>query len=290
MPPTAMQSKHRYLSRSPRWRFCSAWRGSFCNVGGSIRAFRLVSRLSFCLFDKKKRLAMCCVSIPRIAPPELSVLGTCYGHLTMMVHLSAYAFCSGGTGDGGWRRRAFCLLHISLALLCFPRGVRWGCAPQTRAKEPLALWTLLSCGGLGYHKLKTSQKAARQNSRCHASNTRVLCGHLLALVHLSFLRFLFRWRGKRGWRRNAFTYCISLWLCYAFRGEYVGAARPKTAPKSHWLSGLSSAAAGWAATDLKPFSKPHGRTVLIRRQNPGTLETCPAPIYGWASRVAAQTS
>ena len=30
----------------------------------------------------------------------------------------------------------------ALALLCFPRGVRWGCAPQTCAKEPLALWTL----------------------------------------------------------------------------------------------------------------------------------------------------
>ena len=28
------------------------------------------------------------------------------------------------------------------ALLCFPRGVRWGCAPQTCAKESSTLWTL----------------------------------------------------------------------------------------------------------------------------------------------------
>ena len=31
---------------------------------------------------------------------------------------------------------------ITLALLCFPLGVRWGCAPQTCAKESLTLWTL----------------------------------------------------------------------------------------------------------------------------------------------------
>ena len=36
----------------------------------------------------------------------------------------------------------------------------------------------------------------------------------------------------------------SHWLCNAFRGEYVGAARPKPAPKSLRLSGLSSRC-GW---------------------------------------------
>ena len=34
------------------------------------------------------------------------------------------------------------------------------------------------------------------------------------------------------------------WLCNAFRGEYVGAARPKPAPKSLRLSGLSSRCGG----------------------------------------------
>ena len=34
------------------------------------------------------------------------------------------------------------------------------------------------------------------------------------------------------------------WLCYAFRGEYVGAPRPKPAPKSLRLSGLSSRCGG----------------------------------------------
>ena len=32
----------------------------------------------------------------------------------------------------------------TLALLCFPRGVRWGCAPQTCAKESSTLWTLFT--------------------------------------------------------------------------------------------------------------------------------------------------
>ena len=36
------------------------------------------------------------------------------------------------------------LCTIALALLCFPRGVRWGCAPQTCAKESSTLWTLFT--------------------------------------------------------------------------------------------------------------------------------------------------
>ena len=36
----------------------------------------------------------------------------------------------------------FCV--ITLALQCFPRGVRWGCAPQTCAKESSTLWTLFT--------------------------------------------------------------------------------------------------------------------------------------------------
>ena len=40
------------------------------------------------------------------------------------------------------RQSAFCV-NIS-ALPCFPRGVRWGCAPQTCAKESSTLWTLFT--------------------------------------------------------------------------------------------------------------------------------------------------
>ena len=77
-------------------------------------------------------------------------------------------------GNGSWRCGAFCLLHISLALLCFPRGERWGCAPQTAPKSHWLSGLSSRCGGLGYHKLKTLQKATRLNSRTAAGNTRVL--------------------------------------------------------------------------------------------------------------------
>ena len=44
------------------------------------------------------------------------------------------------TESAARRECVFCV-NI-LALLCFPRGVRWGCAPQTCAKESLTPWTL----------------------------------------------------------------------------------------------------------------------------------------------------
>ena len=47
-----------------------------------------------------------------------------------------------GYGAGGAAFVRFCV--GALALLCFPRGVRWGCAPQTCAKESSTLWTLFT--------------------------------------------------------------------------------------------------------------------------------------------------
>ena len=44
------------------------------------------------------------------------------------------------TESAARRECVFCV-NI-LALLCFPRGVRWGYAPQTCAKESSTLWTL----------------------------------------------------------------------------------------------------------------------------------------------------
>ena len=54
-----------------------------------------------------------------------------------------------GTGDGTGCVAFVRLCAGTLALLCFPRGVRWGCAPQTAPKS-LRLSGLSSrCGGVG---------------------------------------------------------------------------------------------------------------------------------------------
>ena len=47
-----------------------------------------------------------------------------------------------GHGAGGAALVRFCA--SALALRRFPRGVRWGCAPQTCAKESSTLWTLFT--------------------------------------------------------------------------------------------------------------------------------------------------
>ena len=71
------------------------------------------------------------------------------GYLPWLVHFGFSRFFmalstgyrGAGNGDGG---AAFVRLCAStLALLFFPRGVRWGSAPQTCAKESSTLWTLL---------------------------------------------------------------------------------------------------------------------------------------------------
>ena len=70
-----------------------------------------------------------------------------------------------------------------------------------------------------------------------------LCGHPTWRVHFWFVRFLTAARGTRGTEPAAWCKCAfsqSHWLCNVFRGESVGAARPKPAPKSLRLSGLSS--------------------------------------------------
>ncbi len=47
-----------------------------------------------------------------------------------------------GLGAGGAAFVPFCV--VILVLKFFPRGVRWGCAPQTCAKESSTLWTLFT--------------------------------------------------------------------------------------------------------------------------------------------------
>ena len=82
------------------------------------------------------------------------------------------------------------------------------------------------------------------------------CGYLPWRVHFGFVRFFMaistgnRGHEKWGYGRTGdgvgggaeCAFALPHWLCCAFRREYVGAARPKPAPKSLRLSGLSSGA------------------------------------------------
>ena len=85
-----------------------------------------------------------------------------------------------GYGDGGAAFVRFCA--STLALKCFPRGVRWGCAPPDCAKESSTLWTLFrgwpsgrvrftrrGCVGANTHPCK---KRKCPNQRTHARKTR----------------------------------------------------------------------------------------------------------------------
>ena len=86
--------------------------------------------------------------------------------------------------------------------------------------------------------------AIRAFSRCWR-------GYLPLWVHFGFGRFFVAIStglpGTRGTglaARHLCAFAQAHWLCYAFRGEYVGAPRPKPAPKSLRLSGLSSRCGG----------------------------------------------
>ena len=76
-----------------------------------------------------------------------------------------------GYGAGGAALVRFCA--GASALSCFPRGVRWGCAPQTCAKESSTLWTLFTLrrGWVGADS-RPYRKRQRPNHRTHACKTR----------------------------------------------------------------------------------------------------------------------
>ena len=118
------------------------------------------------------RLAICCVSIP----PWVVIAGSAFsnrrcGYPALLVHFGLARFFygdpdgerrDGGTretenGGGGAAEERFCV-NIS-ALSCFPRGVRWGCAPQTAPKS-LRLSGLSSrCGGVGLVRIRAVTRA-----------------------------------------------------------------------------------------------------------------------------------
>ena len=124
--------------------------------------------------------------------------------------------------------------------------------------------------------------AIRAFSRCQ-------CGYLPLLVHFGFGRFFMaiptgdRGRGKRSYEgygvrgtglaaRRLCVFAQSHWPCEFFRGEYVGAARPKPAPKSLRLSGLSSRCGGVVLVRVRGHCPP---TSLI-------TGFCPRPHTGSA--------
>ena len=105
------------------------------------------------------------------------------------------------------------------------------------------------------------------------------CGYRAFLVHFGRARFLWRrsrrrteGRGERSRRRDRVRFCVTALALSCFpRGVRWGYA-PQTAPKSHWLSGLSS------------FDSRRG-CVSRRKGLECITETCSAPISG--GRTAA---
>ena len=105
------------------------------------------SRLLFDAQRQTERLAECSVPIP----PWVVIASSAFSDVAwlsdLVDSLRACAFLygdpdgerrDGGTRDtenrvGGAAEERFCV--TALALLCFPRGVRWGCAPQTAPKS-----------------------------------------------------------------------------------------------------------------------------------------------------------
>ena len=81
---------------------------------------------------------------------------------------------TGDAGNGAGGTAFVRLCAATLILLCFPRGIRWGYAPQTCAKESSTLWTLFTlrrgCVGANTHPCKKRQ---RPNHRTHARKARV---------------------------------------------------------------------------------------------------------------------
>ena len=131
---------------------------------GSVAALFLGSRLLFVL-RQTGRLAIRSVPIPPGRDRHSCVLAALFGYLPRLVHFGFVRFFMAistgyegrsyeGHGARGWRRGAGAHCVSLLALTCFPRGERWGCAPQTAPKS-LRLSGLSSrCGGVGLVRVR----------------------------------------------------------------------------------------------------------------------------------------
>ena len=101
---------------------------------------------------------MCSVPIPPGRDRHLCVLNASARLSSLAGSLRVWAFLYGdldelpGNGTGGAAFVHFCA--VALALKFFPRGVRWGCAPQTAPKS-LRLSGLSSrCGGVALAQIR----------------------------------------------------------------------------------------------------------------------------------------
>ena len=111
---------------------------------GSIAAFAFGSRLSFFLCQEKRDGLRCLAFLFRGSRSPSCVLAVSVQLSAFVGSLRVWMFfygdldglpgCEGrGYGVGGAAFVRFCA--STLALLCFPPGVRWGCAPQTAPKS-----------------------------------------------------------------------------------------------------------------------------------------------------------
>ncbi len=191
VPVAAFCPRHRPALRS----CCGALRSASPGLAFLSRRFILGSRLLFAALRQTGRLAISCVPVPLGRDRHSCVL-------VMSAWLSAFAgslrvwpFLCGdpdgvpeirGTGYGRTRAGGAAFVRFcaaALALQYFPRGERWGCAPQTAPKS-------LRLSGL--------------SSRCGGVMSVRICGALPS-VHacclppcakqdgLRYLAFLFRW-------------------------------------------------------------------------------------------------
>ena len=96
--------------------------------------------------------------------------------------------------------------------------------------------------------------------------------------------------GMRGTGLAARPLCVFAqphWYCYAFRREYVGATRPKPAPKSLRLSGLSSRCGGVALVRIRSACALLRNRISLVRLSAGNTLGLRAPDCAKESKVEA---
>ena len=200
-----------------------------------------------------------------------------------MLRLAGFSSGRGDCARGGWSAGRC----GSVAAVCLGSRLTlrfyWNVLPSVHA----CLFSFVrkketACGVLRFYS--AGRDRLRAFSQCR-------CSYMPLWVHFGFgCFFMAISTGYRGAEdgdtgpaaRPLCVFAQPHWRCCAFRGEYAGAARPKPAPKSLRLSGLSSG----AGRVRKCISR--GGAVLVRiraaviRVHGKTRRT---PIYGSAGRA-----
>ena len=195
---------------------------------GSVAVFALGSRLLFAAWRQTGRLAMPCVSIPPGRDRHSCVLAALARLSALAGSLRVCAFiCGDPDGVIGERRNE-------------ERSWRRGLCAFLRKHIGL---DMLSAGStLGLRAPNLRQRVFNSLDSPHAAAGLCWCG-FAAFVRLCAI---------------ASALCVfaqSHRPCESFRREYVGAARPKPAPKSLRLSGLSSRCGGVVLVQIRILAK-----------------------------------